>query len=270
MLGSRQRRLGVVPDTGRDKAKEDHMADLRNYQARVATAGRADAAIDEGLRAYMIKVYNLMALGLAITGLAAFGAFQFAVADGQLTGFGQLIYASAFRWVVIFAPLALVMFLSFRIHKMSVSAAQTTFWVYSALVGLSLSTIFLVYTGQSIVRTFFITAASFGALSLWGYTTKRDLSGMGSFLFMGLIGLVIASVVNIVLGSSALQFAISSIGVLVFAGLTAYDTQKIKEMYFDGDDVLVSGRKAIMGALTLYLDFINLFTFLLSFLGNRE
>jgi FtsH-binding integral membrane protein len=246
------------------------MADLRNYQGRVATAGRADAANDEGLRAYMIKVYNLMALGLAITGLAAFGAFQLAVADGQLTGFGQLIYASAFRWVVIFAPLALVMFLSFRIHKMSVSAAQTTFWVYSALVGLSLSTIFLVYTGQSIVRTFFITAASFGALSLWGYTTKRDLSGMGSFLFMGLIGLILASVVNIFLASSALQFAISAIGVLVFAGLTAYDTQQIKEMYYEGDSSEAAGRKSIMGALRLYLDFINLFTFLLSFLGNRE
>ena len=247
------------------------MADLRNYQARVAPAGtRTDAAIDEGLRAYMIRVYNLMALGLGITGLAAWGAFNFAVADGQLTAFGQLIYASAFRWVVILAPLALVFFLSFRIHKMSVSAAQTTFWAYSALVGLSLSTIFLVYTGESIVRTFFITAASFGALSLWGYTTKRDLSGMGSFLFMGLIGIILASLVNLFLGSSALQFAISVIGVLVFAGLTAYDTQQIKEMYYEGDGALVAGRKAIMGALRLYLDFINLFMFLLQFLGNRD
>ncbi|MBY8916398.1 Bax inhibitor-1/YccA family protein [Nitratireductor rhodophyticola] len=246
------------------------MADLRNYQARATPGVRADAAIDEGLRAYMIRVYNLMALGLAITGLAAFGAFNLAIADGQLTAFGQLIYASAFRWVVILAPLALVFFLSFRIQNMSVGAAQTTFWVYSALVGLSLSTIFLVYTGESIVRTFFITAASFGALSLWGYTTKRDLSGMGSFLFMGLIGIIIASIVNIFLGSSALQFAISVIGVLVFAGLTAYDTQQIKEMYYEGDDATVSGRKAIMGALRLYLDFINLFMFLLQFLGNRE
>ncbi|WEX09855.1 Bax inhibitor-1/YccA family protein [Chelativorans sp. AA-79] len=246
------------------------MADLRNYQARVTPGARADAAIDEGLRAYMIRVYNLMALGLAITGLAAWGAFNFAVADGQLTAFGQLIYQSAFRWVVIFAPLALVFFMSFRIHTMSVSAAQTTFWVYSALVGLSLSTIFLVYTGESIVRTFFITAASFGALSLWGYTTKRDLSGMGSFLFMGLIGIIIASIVNIFLGSSALQFAISVIGVLVFAGLTAYDTQQIKEMYYEGDSQLVAGRKAIMGALRLYLDFINLFMFLLQFLGSSR
>ncbi|WP_336055198.1 Bax inhibitor-1/YccA family protein [Nitratireductor sp. CH_MIT9313-5] len=246
------------------------MADLRNYQARVATGARADAAIDEGLRAYMLKVYNLMAIGLALTGVAALATYNMAVSDGQLTAFGQLIYASAFRWVVILAPLALVFFMSFRIDKLSVPAAQTTFWVYSALVGLSLSTIFLVYTGESIVRTFFITAASFGALSLWGYTTKRDLSGMGSFLFMGLIGIIIASIVNIFLGSSALQFAISVIGVLVFAGLTAYDTQQIKEMYYEGDSKLVAGRKAIMGALRLYLDFINLFMFLLQFLGNRE
>ncbi len=246
------------------------MADLRNYQARVATGTRTDAAIDEGLRAYMIRVYNLMAIGLAVTGVAAWGAFNMAVADGQLTTFGQLIYASAFRWVVILAPLGLVFFLSARVHKMSVSAAQTSFWVFAALMGLSLSTIFLVYTGQSIVRTFFITAASFGALSLWGYTTRRDLSGMGSFLFMGLIGIIIASIVNIFLGSTALQFAISVIGVLVFAGLTAYDTQQIKEMYYEGDNQLVAGRKAIMGALRLYLDFINLFMFLLQFLGNRE
>ena|SRR5690606_22950913 len=246
------------------------MADLRNYQPRVATGARAGAAIDEGLRAYMIRVYNLMALGLAITGLAAWGAFSLAVSDGQLTGFGQLIYASGFRWVVIFAPLALVFFISFRIHTLSVAAAQTTFWVYAGLVGLSLSTIFLVYTGESIVQTFFVTAASFGALSLWGYTTRRDLSGMGSFLFMGLIGLIIASLVNIFLASSALQFAISVIGVLVFAGLTAYDTQQIKEMYYEGDSQLVAGRKAIMGALRLYLDFINLFMFLLQFLGNSR
>ncbi|WP_011582665.1 MULTISPECIES: Bax inhibitor-1/YccA family protein [Chelativorans] len=248
------------------------MADLRNYQARVTPGARVDTAIDEGLRAYMIRVYNLMALGLAITGLAAWGAFNFAVAaDGQLTAFGQLLFVSPLKWVIIFAPLALVFFISFRIHTLSVSAAQSIFWVYAALVGLSLSTIFLVYTQESIVRTFFITAASFGALSLWGYTTRRDLSGMGSFLFMGLIGIVIASIVNIFLGSSALQFAISVIGVLVFAGLTAYDTQQIKEMYYEGDDQLVAGRKAIMGALRLYLDFLNLFMFLLQFLGsNRE
>lgn len=247
------------------------MADLRNYQARMAPGARADAAIDEGLRSYMLRVYNLMAIGLAITGVAALAAFNFAFADGQLTAFGQAIYLSPLRWVVIFAPVALVFFMSFRIDKLSVSAAQTTFWVYAALMGLSLSTVFLVYTGQSITRTFFITAASFGALSLYGYTTKRDLSGMGSFLIMGLFGLIIASLVNLFLGSSALQFAISVIGVLIFAGLTAYDTQQIKEMYYEGDSTLVAGRKAIMGALRLYLDFINLFMFMLQFLGsNRE
>lgn len=247
------------------------MADLRNYQARAVTgAARAGTDIDEGLRAYMLKVYNLMALGLAITGVAAFATAQMAVSNGQLTGFGNLIFASPLRWVVMLAPLGFVFFLSARVHKMTESAAQGTFWAFAALMGLSLSSIFLVFTGESIVRVFFITAASFGALSLWGYTTRRDLSGMGSFLFMGLIGLILAMVVNIFLASSALQFAISAIGVLVFAGLTAYDTQQIKEMYWEGDDTLVAGRKAIMGALRLYLDFINLFMFLLQFLGNRE
>lgn len=242
------------------------MADLRNYQSRAQTG----EVIDQGLRAYMLKVYNLMALGLAITGVAAYLSFQFAFADGQLTAFGQAIYASPLRWVVILAPLAAVFFLSFRINQMSVAAAQTTFWIYSALVGLSLSSIFIIYTGQSIVQTFFVTAASFGALSLYGYTTKRNLSAMGSFLIMGLFGLIIASIVNIFLASSAVQFAISAIGVLIFAGLTAYDTQRIKEMYFEADGSEVAGRKAIMGALTLYLDFINLFMFLLQFMGNRK
>jgi hypothetical protein len=230
----------------------------------------------------MLRVYNLMALGLAITGVAALGTVSLAttgdpasavatLGNGKmLTQFGAVIYGSPLRWVVMLAPLALVFFLSFRVHKMSVSAAQTSFWVYAALVGISLSSIFLVFTTGSIVQTFFITAASFGALSLWGYPTKRDLTGMGSFLFMGLIGLIIAMVVNIFLASPALQFAISGIGVLIFAGLTAYDTQQIKEMYYEGDGAVVAGRKAIMGALRLYLDFINLFMFLLQFLGNRE
>lgn len=247
------------------------MSDLRNYQNRMTPAGAQSATmIDEGLRAYMLKVYNLMALGLAITGLAAFLSFQFAFADGQLTAFGQAIYVSPLKWVVMLAPIALVFFMSFRIHTMSVSAAQTTFWAYAALMGLSLSSIFLIYTGQSIVQTFFVTAASFGALSLYGYTTKRNLSAMGSFLIMGLFGLIIASLVNLFLASSALDFAISVIGVLIFAGLTAWDTQKIKESYFEADSGDVAGRKAIMGALQLYLDFINLFLFLLRFLGNRE
>jgi FtsH-binding integral membrane protein len=242
------------------------MADLRNYQSRAQTG----EMIDQGLRAYMLKVYNLMALGLAITGVAAYLSFQFAFANGELTAFGQAIYVSPLKWVVILAPLALVFFLSFRINTMTVAAAQTTFAVYAALVGLSLSSIFLIYTGQSVVQTFFVTAASFGALSLYGYTTKRDLSAMGSFLIMGLFGLIIASLVNIFLASSAVQFAISVVGVLIFAGLTAYDTQRIKELYLEADDVAVAGRKAIMGALTLYLDFINLFMFLLQFMGNRK
>ena len=247
------------------------MADLRNYQTRTATAGaQAGAVIDEGLRAYMLRVYNLMAFGLVITGAVAYFASQAAFADGQLTAFGQAIYVSPLKWVVMLAPLALVFFLSFRIHTMSVGAAQATFWVYAGLMGLSLSSIFLIYTGASIAQTFFVSAAAFGALSLFGYTTKRDLSAMGSFLIMGLFGLIIASLVNLFLQSSALDFAISAIGVLVFAGLTAWDTQKIKEMYFDADDAAVAGCKAIMGALTLYLDFINLFLFLLRFLGNRE
>ena len=259
------------------------MADLRNYQARVATAGsRADASIDQGLRAYMLKVYNLMGLGLAITGLAAFGTMMLATTNDpalavatlgngkMLTSLGATLYGSALRWVIMLAPLGMVFYLSARVHTMSVSGAQTAFWVFAGLMGLSLSSIFLVYTSASIVQTFFVTAAAFGALSLYGYTTKRDLTAMGTFLIMGVFGLIIAMVVNIFLQSSALQFAISAIGVLIFSGLTAYDTQKIKEMYFDGDDALVSGRKAIMGALTLYLDFINLFSFLLHFMGNRE
>jgi FtsH-binding integral membrane protein len=259
------------------------MADLRNYQARVANAGsRADAAIDEGLRAYMLKVYNLMALGLAITGIAALGTVMLATTNDpsaaaatlgngkMLTSLGVALYGSPLKWVVMLAPLGMVFFLSARIQSMSVSGAQTAFWVFAGLMGLSLSSIFLVYTAQSITQTFFITAAAFGALSLFGYTTKRDLSGMGSFLIMGMFGLIIAMLVNIFLQSSAMQFAISAIGVLIFAGLTAYDTQNIKEMYWEGDDTLVAGRKAIMGALRLYLDFINLFTFLLQFLGNRE
>ncbi|MGB3503043.1 MAG: Bax inhibitor-1/YccA family protein [Mesorhizobium sp.] len=259
------------------------MADLRNYQMRdAATGARVDSGIDEGLRAYMLRVYNLMAMGLVITGVMALGTVMLATTNDpasavatlsngkMLTGLGAALYGSPLRWVVMLAPLALVFFMGFRIDRMSVSAAQTTFWAFAALVGLSMSSIFLVYTSQSIVQTFFITAASFGALSLWGYTTRRDLTGMGSFLIMGLFGLILAMIVNIFLASPAMQFAISGIGVLIFAGLTAYDTQKIKEMYFEGDDVLVAGRKAIMGALTLYLDFINLFQFLLSFLGNRE
>jgi FtsH-binding integral membrane protein len=245
------------------------MADLRNYQNRTAGA-QAGAVIDEGLRSYMLKVYNLMAMGLAITGLAAYGTFAMAVDGNQLTAFGQAIFFSPLRYVVMLAPLAMVFFLSFRIHALSVAAAQTSFWIYAGLMGLSLSSIFLVYTQQSITQTFFVTAASFGALSLFGYTTKRDLSAMGSFLIMGLFGLLIASLVNIFLASSALNFAISAVGVLVFAGLTAWDTQRIKESYYEADSTDMAGRKAIMGALQLYLDFINLFLFLLRFMGSSR
>ena len=242
------------------------MADLRNYQSRAQTG----EMIDQGLRAYMLKVYNLMALGLAITGVAAYLGFNFAVQDGQLTQFGVLLFQSPLRWVVILAPLAAVFFLSFRINSMSVAAAQTTFWVYAGLVGLSLSSIFLVYTGQSVVQTFFVTAASFGALSLYGYTTKRDLSAMGSFLVMGLFGLIIASIVNVIWPSGPLGFAISVLGVVIFLGLTAWDTQKIKESYSEGMGAEWLTKGAVMGALSLYLDFLNLFLMLLRLFGQQR
>jgi len=237
-------------------------------------AARTSVAVDQGLRAYMLRVYNYMALGLAITGAAALGTFVMAVdrsgGAAKLTAFGSLIYTSPLKWVVIFAPLALVFLLSFRIERMSVAAAQATFWIYAALVGLSLSVIFLVYTGQSITQVFFVTAASFGALSLYGYTTQRNLSAMGAFLMMGLFGVIIATLVNIFLQSTMMQLIISIVGVVVFAGLTAWDTQRIKEMYLEADDEVVAGRKAVMGALALYLDFINLFMMLLQLFGRRN
>ncbi len=251
------------------------MAELNRRYGQGTAAGRTDAgAIDQGLRSYMLRVYNYMASGVAITGVVAYLIFSMAVEQGagglQLTAFGNLMYASAFKWVVIFAPLALVFFISARINSMSLTTAQISFWAFSALMGASISSIFLIYAGESITRVFFITAAAFGALSLWGYTTKRDISAWGSFLFMGLIGIIIASVVNLFISSTALQFAVSVIGVLVFAGLTAYDTQQIKEMYSANDDHTMSGRKAVMGALRLYLDFINLFMMLLSLFGDRR
>jgi FtsH-binding integral membrane protein len=236
----------------------------------VARPSARTEVIDQGLRSYMLRVYNYMAVGLGLTGIAAVATFMAAVDNGQLTNFGQLLFASGFRWVVVFAPLALVLFLSFRVQRMSVAAAQLIFWIYAGLVGVSFASLGLVYAHESIARMFFITAASFGGLSLWGYTTKRSLTGMGSFLFMGLIGLILASLVNLFLQSSAMQFVISAVGVLVFAGLTAYDTQRIKEMYLEADDSATAGRKAIMGALTLYLDFINMFLMLLQLFGNRN
>ena len=237
---------------------------------------RTDVAVDEGLRAYMLRVYNYMAGGVFLTGIVAYLASQAAMTRGptgarQLTEFGQLIYVSPLKWVIMLAPLAFVFFLSFRIYKMSVPAAQIAFWAFAGVMGLSLSSIFLVYTGQSISQVFFVTAAAFGGLSLYGYTTKRDLSAWGTFLFMGVIGVVIASLVNLFLQSSALQFAISVIGVLVFAGLTAYDTQRIKDGYYEvmGDATAMT-KGAIMGALNLYLDFINLFVMLLQLFGKRD
>ncbi|MFD1333779.1 Bax inhibitor-1/YccA family protein [Methylopila musalis] len=248
----------------------------RNAWGRTAVGGAASqAVVDQGLRSYMLSVYNYMSLGLAITGFAAIGAFMLAVTQGaggqrELTQFGYLLFTSPLKWVVMLAPLGMVFFLSARLHAMSVTGGQIAFYVFAGLMGLSLSSIFLVYTGASIARVFFITAAAFGALSLYGYTTKRSLSGMGTFLMMGLFGIVIASLVNLFIGSSVVQFVVSVVGVLVFSGLTAYDTQRLKEEYYAGDDYTVMGRKAIMGALSLYLNFINLFTMLLSLFGNRE
>jgi FtsH-binding integral membrane protein len=246
---------------------------MAEYDRRYGTAVRSRAptrveGIDQGLRAFMLGIYNNMALGLAITGLVAFGTYTWAASDPAVA---QTLYGSPLRWVIIFAPLVFVFGLSAAIHRMQPATARLVFLVYAAVMGLSLSSIFIVFTGESIARTFFITAAAFGGLSLYGYTTKKDLSGWGSFLIMGVIGLVIAMIVNIFLGSSALQFAISVIGVLVFAALTAYDTQRLKYTYdvVAGDQV-AAGRASIIGALQLYLDFINLFMFLLQFMGNRE
>jgi uncharacterized protein len=221
--------------------------------------------IDVGLRNYMLRVYNYMASGLALTGIVAWLA-----AAGGRDSFIAHIYHTPVMWLVILAPFGLVMLLSFGINRMSAAASQGVFWLYAGLMGLSLSTIFLVYTYESIALTFFITASMFGAMSLYGYTTRRDLSAMGSFMFMGLIGIVIAGLVNLFLQSSALQFAISAIGVVVFTGLTAWDTQAIKEMYWEGDGSEIAGKKAVMGALRLYLDFVNLFMMLIQFLGVRR
>jgi hypothetical protein len=232
--------------------------ELRTAQAPVAVE-----RIDEGLRSYMLAVYNYMGLGLAITGVVAF----LVAATPALYG---PIFGTPLKWVVMLAPLGFVLFLSARIERMSVGAAQATFWAFAAVMGLSMASIFLVFTGASIARVFFITAATFGAMSLYGYTTSRDLTGLGSFLFMGLIGVIIAMLVNIFLQSPALQFALSVIGVLVFVGLTAYDTQQIKELYYELDSSEVMGRKAIMGALRLYLDFINLFMLLLQLFGSTR
>ena len=247
----------------------------RNVAARGGFATRT-AEIDAGLRAYMLRIYNYMAAGVALTGVVSWLTFNAAVVTGPngaitgLTPFGQAIFGGPLTIVLFLGTLGIVFFLSFRINKLQASTALMLFLAYAALLGLMLSSVFLQYTGASITRTFFISAASFGALSLYGYTTQRDLSPIGSFLIMGLFGLILAMVVNIFLKSTGLDFAISAIGVLIFAGLTAWDTQKIKEMYDANDDGTVAGRKSVMGALTLYLDFIYLFLFMLRFMGDRR
>lgn len=257
------------------------MAEFDRPTIAAQRAGTA-AAIDEGLRSYMLKVYNYMGIGLVVTGLVAYFGNSFAtttdpthavaqMTNGQmLTSWGALLYTSPLMWVITFAPLAFVLVLSFGINKLSGATAQLLFWAFAAVMGLSLSSIFMVYTDASIAKVFFISAATFGAMSLYGYTTKRDLTSIGHFLIMGLIGLIIASIVNIFLASSMLDFAISAIGVLIFVGLTAYDTQKIKNSYDEGLGAELLQKGAVMGALSLYLDFINLFMMLLRLFGNRE
>ena len=243
---------------------------------RAKEAQQSSVVMDEGLRAYMLKVYNYMATGILLTGIIALLSFKMSVvtdASGSITGFtnlGNALFFSGLKWVVMLAPLGIVFYMSFGINKMSASKAQTVFWVFAALMGLSLSWILLVYTGASVARVFFITSATFGAMSLYGYTTKRDLTKFGSFLMMGLIGIIIASLVNIFMKSTMMYFVISILGVLIFVGLTAYDTQKIKNMYAASDSGELIGKKAVMGALTLYLDFINLFIMLLRLFGQRR
>lgn len=256
------------------------MADYRTVNAGVGTR---TAEIDAGLRAHMNKVYGTMSVGLVVTALAAWALSNLAVtatpteyqvgAGKYLTDLGYALYASPLKWVLMFAPLAMVFAFGAAVNRLSAAGAQLFFYAYAALFGVSISAIFLVFTSMSITQTFLITAASFAGLSLWGYTTKKDISGWGSFLIMGVIGLIIASIVNIFLKSSGLHFAVSALGVLIFAGLTAYDTQRIKTDYIAHAHAMDSewlGKSAIMGALNLYLDFVNLFMFLLNFLGARE
>ncbi|HEY0113512.1 MAG TPA: Bax inhibitor-1/YccA family protein [Allosphingosinicella sp.] len=227
-------------------------------------AGREGVAFDAGLRSHMLSVYNYMASGVLLTGIVAYAA--------AATGIAQQIFfeSGILKYVVLFAPLIMIFVLAARANRMSTGGLQAFYWTFAALMGLSMSLIPLLYSGTSIAATFFATSAAFVSLSLWGYTTKKDLSGFGTFLLMGVVGLIIASVVNLFLRSDAMSLAISAIGVLLFAGLTAYDTQKIKSIYFQVAGTDFIGKAAILGALTLYLDFINMFQFLLSFLGNRE
>ena len=260
--------------------REFYMADVNTIRT---SAGSSTAAIDEGLRAHMSKVYGTMSVGMLITFAAAWAISglavtsvpsEYALREGQfLTGLGVALYASPLKWVVMFAPLAFVFGLSAMINRMSVATAQLAFYAFAFVMGLSISSIFLIFTGASIIQVFLATSIAFAGLSLWGYTTKKDISGWGSFLIMGVIGLIVVSIINIWIGSPALTFAVSAIGVLIFAGLTAYDTQRIKTDYIShanhGDSEWM-GKAAIIGALSLYLNFINMFMMLLSLFGNRE
>jgi FtsH-binding integral membrane protein len=253
---------GRANRTGATMSYFDHNSNTRRSPLGMGAPPYVGPQVDEGLRAYMQRVYSYMAGGLALTGIVAYAA--------AASGFYQSIAGTPLIWIVILAPLGFVLALSFGIQRMSAGTAMLLFWLYAAVMGLSLGGIFLVYTGTSIARVFFITAATYGAMSLYGYTTKTDLSGFGSFLLMGLIGIVIASLVNLFIGSNTLQFVISIIGVIVFVGLTAYDTQRIKEMYLESDTAEVADKKAVLGALALYLDFINLFMMLLQLFGQRR
>ena len=246
-----------------------------DFNQRTYSKTADQAGIDEGLRAYMLKVYNYMTTGLVLTGFIAYFFGKASVAaftpNGViLTSLGQALFNSGLSWIIMLAPLGFVFYLSARINKMSVSSAQITFWLFASIMGLSLASVFVQFTGTSIARVFFITAGTFAAMSLYGYTTKRDLTKLGGFLFMGLIGIILSSIVNIFVQSGPMAFVISIIGVLVFVGLTAYDTQTIKNMYYAGDSDSVGSKKALMGALRLYLDFINLFILLLQLFGQRR
>jgi FtsH-binding integral membrane protein len=246
-----------------------------NSRLGAGTARSGAGAVDQGLRAYMIGVYNYMTLGLGVTGLVAYGAFRLGTVETgsgrlALTDFGHTIYASPLRWVIVLSPLALVFYLSARLNSMSVASARNAFIAFAALIGLSMSALLVVYTGASFGRAFFATAAAFASLSLYGYTTQRSLSAMGSFMMMGVIGLIIASLLNLFLQSSGLQWGLSVLCVIIFAGLTAWDTQSIKEMYYSGDTYEMAQKKSIHGALRLYLDFINMIQAILMLTGSNR
>jgi hypothetical protein len=256
---------------------------MADYDNRIIRGQTAEAGvIDAGLRAYMLRVYNYMLVALVLTGLTAYGVYSTAVTTDpataaatlknglMLTSFGVTLFATPLKWLFMLAPLGAVLYINARLQKMSLAGAQSAFWIFAGLMGVSFSTIFMVYATASIAQVFFITAAAFGGLSLYGYTTKRDLSAFGSFLIMGVWGVLIAMIVNIFLQSPMMMWVLSVAGVGIFAGLTSYDTQRIKEMYYVGDDGTLAGKKSIMGALALYLDFINMFQFLLFLMGGRR